>query len=176
WRVVPRLTLTYGFRWDVDFAVSSLNGPSFPAAAGFDLNNLSNLAVAPVGSAPYQTTYGNFAPRLGMAYQIFHSPEWPTVLRGGLGVFYDLTSSEVGNLIGGSSYPYGALSFRLGPAFGGTSTFPLSPADAAPPQIAPPNASTPGRFFALDPHLKQPYTFEWNLAVEQGLGKQQTIS
>ena len=47
WRVLPSLTLTYGLRWDVDFAPSTLSGPGFPALTGFNLENLSNLAVAP---------------------------------------------------------------------------------------------------------------------------------
>src|ERR1700677_3305997 len=39
WRVVPRLTLTYGLRWDVDFAPSSTSGPSLLAVTGFNLND-----------------------------------------------------------------------------------------------------------------------------------------
>src|SRR5260370_1640707 len=66
WRVLPRLTLTYGLRWDVDFAPSS--DPSFPAATGFSLTNLANLALAPSGTPPFKTGYGNFAPRIGLAY------------------------------------------------------------------------------------------------------------
>src|SRR6266581_539558 len=58
WRIVPRLTLTYGLRWDVDFAPSSINGPSLEAVTGFNLNDLSNLALAPTGTPPYKTTYG----------------------------------------------------------------------------------------------------------------------
>jgi len=30
WRLTPRLTLTYGLRWDLDLAPSSLDGPSIP--------------------------------------------------------------------------------------------------------------------------------------------------
>jgi len=97
WRIVPRLTLTYGFRWDIDFAPSS--NPSLAAVTGFDINNFSNLALAPSGTAAFQTTYGNFAPRVGIAYQLSPRQEWQTVLRGGFGLFYDLASSEAGNLV-----------------------------------------------------------------------------
>ena len=55
-------------------------------------------------------------------------------------------------------------------------TFPLSSADAAPPPIVPPNASNGGTLFAIDPNLELPYTLQWNVAVEQALGKQQTLS
>jgi outer membrane receptor protein involved in Fe transport len=170
WRVTPRLTLTYGIRWDMDFAPSSINGPSLLAVTGFDLSNLSNLALAPAGTPPFNTTYGNFAPRLGVAYQISQKPGRETVIRGGFGVFYDLATSQVGNVLAALTYPFGAMA----PAnFGGT--FPLSPANAAPPPITPPSGGA-GIVSALDPHLDLPYTLEWNVALEQGLGNHQTIS
>jgi hypothetical protein len=170
WRVVPRLALTYGLRWDVDFAPQSLSGPAFPAVKGFDLNDLSNLALAPLGTPPYKTTYGNFAPRLGVAYQLVQSQDWQTVIRGGFGVFYDLATSEAGNNFGLSSYPFG--NFKV--TFGGA--FPLDPATAAPPPITPPSISNPQALFAFNPNLMLPYTLEWNIALEQGLGRQQSIS
>jgi len=87
WHVTPRLTLTYGFHWDVDFAPSSLRGPAIPSLIGYDLSNLSNLGFASAGTPPYRTTYGNIAPRFGLAYQIRESQEWQTVLRTGFGVY-----------------------------------------------------------------------------------------
>jgi hypothetical protein len=168
WRILPRLTMTYGLRWDVDFVPRSQNGPNFPAVTGFDLNDLSGLALAPTGTSPYKTRYGNFAPRFGMAYQLSQNQSWQTVLRGGFGVFYDLASSEAGNntAIG---YPFAALAFSFG-------TFPLSTVATTPPPIAPPTASNPGSLAAFDPHLRLPYTLEWNTSLEQALGKQQTVS
>src|SRR5260370_9301405 len=67
WRAMPRLSLTYGLRWDLDFAPSTANPPSFPAATGFNLANLSTLALAPTGTPAFKTTYGNVAPRFGVA-------------------------------------------------------------------------------------------------------------
>ena len=169
WRVTPRLTMTYGLRWDVDFVPQSIKGPHFPAVTGFDLNNFSNLALAPAGTSPYQTTYGDIAPRLGIAYQLSQRAERQTVLRAGFGVFYDLATSEIGNLLGQAAYPFGAQGNPTGP-------FPLSAAMAAAPLVTPPSASNGGALFAVDPHLKLPYTLEWNVALEQALGKQQTVS
>jgi hypothetical protein len=176
WRIMPRLTMTYGLRWDVDFVPSSINGPGFPAVTGFNLSDLSNLALAPSGTPPYKTNGGNLAPRIGFAYQMSYSQRWQTVLRGGFGVFYDLASSEAGNSLNSNIYPFGSSAFIVGIPFGGTATFPLSSANAAPPQIAPPNASNGGRLFAFDPNLGLPHTFQWNAAVEQALGKQQTMT
>ena len=36
WHATRHLTLTYGLRWDVDFAPSSLSGPSIPAVTGYN--------------------------------------------------------------------------------------------------------------------------------------------
>ena len=171
WRTTPRLTITYGLRWDVDFSPSSANGTSLPAATGFNLSDLSHLALAPGGTSPFKTRYGNIAPRVGAAYEISQNQNWGTVVRGGFGVFYDLATSEVGNLILQSGYPFNASTdFQ----FGGS--FPLSPSAAAPPAIVPPNATNQGTLTAFDPNLELPYTLEWNTALQQGLGKQQTIS
>ena len=169
WRIVPRLTVTYGLRWDVDFVPRSISGPSFAAVTGFNFNDLSNLALATPGTRPYKTTYGNIAPRFGIAYQLSQHPEWQTVVRGGFGVFYDLATSELGNLLASTSYPFGGTKNTVG-------SFPLDSGAAAPPVISPPNASNGGLLLAEDPHLKLPYTLEWNVALEQALGKQQTIS
>jgi hypothetical protein len=57
------------------------------------------LGIAPSGTPPFKTTYGNVAPRVGLAYEISSTPTWQSVLRGGFGVFYDLASSEVGSLL-----------------------------------------------------------------------------
>lgn len=178
WRITPRLTLTYGLRWDVDFAPSTNSGPSLLAVTGYDVNDLSKLAIAPAGTPPYKTTFGNIAPRVGAAYQLTQTQKWQTVVRGGFGVFYDLASSQVGNAYATtSSYPFGALNLLLGPPFGGTSTFPLSSSDAAAPPITQASLTTgTGSLVAFDPNLKLPYTLEWNFALEQALGSEQGFS
>jgi hypothetical protein len=169
WRATPRLTVTYGLRWDVDFAPRSLNGPSLASATGFSPSNLSNLALAPAGTPPFSTRYGNVAPRIGVAYQFRQAPTFQTVLRGGFGVFNDLATSEIGNILP-LTYPFaGAVCCPAG-------SFPLSPAIAAAPPILPPNPTDPPSLHFVDPHLEAPRIFEWNLAVEQGLGEQQVIS
>jgi carboxypeptidase family protein/TonB-dependent receptor-like protein len=164
WRLLPRLTLTYGVRWDVDFAPATPSGLAIPGMSGFNLNNPSNLALAPVGTPPFKTTYNNLAPRVGAAYQFSDKPDFGAVLRGGFGIFYDLATSEVGN-INVSIYPFGGSAFNPG------GTFPLNSSTAAPPAITP-----AGGLAALDPNLKLPYTLEWNVAFEQALGRQQTVS
>jgi hypothetical protein len=170
WRILPRVTLTYGLRWDVDFSPSSISGPNFPAVTGFNLGDLSQLSVAPAGTPPFHTAYGNVAPRLGIAYLFHQSPDWQTVFRGGLGLFYDLATTEFGTVIN-SAFPFVGSSLLFG------QPFPLSAEAAAPPPITLASLQTGASpLSSADPHLNLPYTIEWNVALEQALGKQQTIS
>ena len=150
WHIVPRLT--HHVRTEVGCGLCAVivPGPEFPAVTGFDLNDLSNLALLPAGTPPYRTNWGNIAPRIGLAYQVSESQRWQTVLRGGFGVFYDLATSEAGN-----GLPLPRLATLLDQAtciglpFGGTATFPLSSAEAAPAPIAPPNVSNLGHLLHL---------------------------
>jgi len=171
WRIGPRLTTTYGIRWDIDFAPSSLSGPNIPAVTGYNLNNFSQLAVAPATTAPFKTTYANVAPRIGVAYQISQNQRFGSVLRGGFGVFYDLATSEAGNLILGHTFPpFGAQNFFFG------ATFPYDSTQAAPPQIPSTPTLSSDFLFAFNPALKLPYTLQWNFAFEQALGKEQSVT
>jgi hypothetical protein len=171
WRTASRLTVTYGVRWDVDWPPATTSGPNIPAVLGYNLANLSTLVLAAPGSSPFRTQFTNIAPRLGLAYELSQNPKWQAIFRGGFGVFYDLASSEVGNLISNSSYPFSALNLVT------SGQFPLDATSAAPPPIAPATLACCGNTLtAFDPHLRLPYTLEWNVDFEQGLGSQQTLS
>jgi hypothetical protein len=125
------------------------------------------LAIAPAGTPPFKTQYGNIAPRVGVAYQLKQDPSRQIVLRGGLGLFYDLASAQTGALAGNSP-PFGVIR-SLGPQ-----TFPLTPANSAPPAI--PSTAILSQLHAINPDLKLPYTLQWNVALEQALGSQQILS
>ena len=85
------------------------------------------MALAPRGTPLYETTYGNLAPRIGVAYQFRGIRHWDAALRAGFGVFYDLGQGSLGGV--SSFFPYSVdKSFSLSP-------FPLSPQDAAPPPL-----------------------------------------
>lgn len=168
WRILPRLTLTYGLRWDVDFAPVCQNGLNIPRVTNF--NNLASLALAPSNEPPFDTAYGNIAPRIGVAYQVSTSSDWSLLVRGGVGVFYDLATSEAGNAIG-FTYPFGATSLIS------AVTFPFDPQAAAPPPITPEQLSSPfASLSVFNPHLQLPYSLQWNAAIEEGLGNQQTLT
>lgn len=165
WKVIPRLSLTYGFRWDMDFAPVSIGGPTLPAVTGFNLNDLSQLALAPAGSPVFRTTYANLAPRLGVAYQLSENQRWQRVVRAGIGVFYDLATAEAGNVLFSALYPFEGLSVVQG-------TYPLSAAAAEPPPISSPTTG----IGAFNPNLALPRTLQWNVSLEQSLGRQQTLT
>jgi hypothetical protein len=165
WRVRSRLTITYGLRWDLDFTPKTSSGPSLPAVVNF--SDLSTLALAPPGTPVFSTRYGNLAPRVGVAYQLFQRTGWESVLRGGWGVFYDLATQQL--QVSNSYYPFGNNN-DADPIFSGQ--FPLTASSAAPPAISALNPVIE----AVDPNLKLPYTQEWNVAFEQSLGAEQSLS
>ncbi len=165
WKATSRLTLTYGLRWDINPALKGKNLANQPFTVT-GLNDPATLALAPRGTPLYQTTYGNFAPRLGIAYQFGKDPNRGAVLRGGFGIFYDLGYGSLGGV--SSYFPYNAVTSLTLPAF------PLSPTNAT----APPLTTTPpvSNIVVAEPHLTLPRTYEWNLALEQSLGNNQTFS
>jgi outer membrane receptor protein involved in Fe transport len=174
WRLGPRLTLTYGLRWDVDFTPTTTSGPNFPAVRNF--GTLPQLALAPSGTPPYNTKFGNLAPRVGVAYQLSQKPGAETVVRGGWGIFYDLATQQLGSLVMPGTYPFGATSNVLGHPFGGTATYPLSSAEGAPPPISVAQLASGGTLAAFDPALRLPYTMQWNVAIQRSLGGTQSLS
>lgn len=163
WKITDRLNLSYGLRWDVNPAPTNGNGP-----APYTLDQISNLAsaqLAPQGTRLYATDYRGFAPRVGAAYQLRGSSEFQTVLRGGFGIFYD-----TGNALASQGLS-GGVGFGSNAVLGNIA-FPTLP----PPP--PPSTSSPynGTVTAFDPHLRLPYTREWNFTVEQALGQSQKLT
>lgn len=167
WKVSSRLTVTYGLRWDVNPPPSEQTGNDQFAVTGLD--NPSSLALAPRGTKIYETTYDNFAPRIGVAYGLFQHPGRETTLRGGFGIFYDLGSGQALSAFG-NGYPY---SFRK-PTLRNVD-FPLTPTEAAPPAFDL-NARPIDPIFAFSPKLKLPRVYQFNLAIEQALGARQAVS
>ncbi|HEY3581316.1 MAG TPA: TonB-dependent receptor [Pyrinomonadaceae bacterium] len=133
WQRTPRLTLTYGVRWELNSAPHS------------------NV----LGSRLWQTTYANFAPRFSFAYKISKTDGAALVLRGGVGVHYDVGQEFAGDAFVDSV-----------PLLGGVSISDTS--------VLPVSGSLP--FISFDPHLKLPYTIGWNISLQRELGAKQNIS
>jgi Ca-activated chloride channel family protein len=99
WRTSPRLTLTYGVRWEMNPAPS--NDPTQPLAMD-QADDPSQLKAAATGSSLWRTTFLNFAPRVGFAYRFLGESDPKMVLRGGFGVFYDLGQERAGDVFADS--------------------------------------------------------------------------
>jgi hypothetical protein len=165
WKVTARLSLSLGLRWDVNPAPGNLTGPS-----PYTLNQITNLntaQLAPAGTPLWKTDWRGFAPRVGGAYQLRQTPGRETVLRAGIGIFYDM-----GNTTG--SMGFGAIGFSSVANFYNVS-FPLTSAqfNVPAPNVAPPYNNVVAAF---DPNLKLPYTLQWNVALEQALGAKQALT
>ena len=167
WNATPRLTVTYGVRWDVNPPLKGKDAANDPFTVS-GLDNPATIALAPRGTPLYETTYGNVAPRLGLAYQLGGRPNWDAILRAGVGMFYDLGQGSLGGVT--SYFPYGATKIiQPSPA-----PFPLSAQDAAPPAFTlNPPVNT---ILVADPNLKIPRSYQWNVAFEQSLGRSQSLS
>jgi Carboxypeptidase regulatory-like domain/TonB dependent receptor/TonB-dependent Receptor Plug Domain len=166
WKVNDRLNLSYGVRWELNPAPHDANGNT-PYTVD-QITNLATVTLAPKGTAPWKTTYTNFAPRLGAAYRVHQGPSSGTVLRAGAGLFYD-TGTQ---LAADGYYGVGTTGFK---SFNG-SAFPLTTGQID--SVPKPNANAPYNVavWGFDPHLKLPYTVQWNAALEQQLGEQQTLN
>ncbi|MFZ0799829.1 MAG: TonB-dependent receptor [Terriglobales bacterium] len=165
WRASSRLTLTYGLRWDLNPAPNGTNLVTDPIVAQ-GLNDPATMTLAPRGTLFYSTTYTNFAPRIGVAYSLFDRPNHQAVIRGGFGMFYDIGSGSLGLYTLG--YPFRAMNFYT------NVSYPLTPQEAAPPTVNL-SALPIGSIYVAQPDLALPRTYQWNVAVEQGLGQRQTL-
>jgi hypothetical protein len=163
WKIAPRLTLTYGLRWELSPAPSGRGHTQL--ASWENVANPAQLALAPFGTPLWKTSYGDFAPRIGIAYSL--TPNGSFVLRAGSGVFYDQASDAAGDL---------AASFPNDIAICCTSAS-LPVANAAPflPVLS---AALPitGIVRGYAPNLKLPRSYQWNVALEKSLGQRQAVS
>jgi hypothetical protein len=167
WKVTPRLTLIYGLRWELNPAPYAKGHQQLVTLTGFP--DLASMQLAPLGTPVYQTTYDNFAPRVGAAYQLFRHPGRESVIRGGFGIFYDLGVGNIGDEA--SAFPH----LRENDLFG--VPFPLSPQNAVPPapvSLDPPYSGD--TFEVFGPQHKLPRSYQWNLTIDQRLGAKQVLS
>ena len=202
WKIAPRLTLTYGVRYEINPAPSSRNGKPLFSLTDFDPvqctkvpsfiagSTICNVGINPLGTPPYPTAWGNLAPRIGAGYQVSRNPSWGTVLRAGFGIFYDTANDAASATLG----PFAPSTVGLLPNSPCTSSatgsgfstagayiqFPITnPACITPPAVQTsigPNSPYTSVAQAAAPNLKLPYTYEFNVALQQALGERQSLT
>lgn len=160
WKPAHIVTVTYGLRWEYNTAPSSPNG-TLPFTVT-QVNNFATMTLAPQGTPLWHPQKDNFAPRLGVAWQVRPN----LVMRSGAGIFYDLGYSSISN--GVTAWPYAQQKLIL------NTSFPLSPADAAPPPFT--TTSPAGALFVVNPNHVLPRTYEWNASVERRFGNSDALS
>jgi len=162
WKVFPKVSLTYGIRWELAPAPVGLGATTL--ASWTNVGTPSQIALAPLGTPVWGTTYGNVAPRIGVAYALTDKGDF--VLRAGGGIFYDLGVGSVANLA--VTFPNSASRNNL--------NVQLPLADPTPFLPAISTTAPYGAVQAFAPNLKLPRSYEWNLALEKSLAGKQVIT
>ena len=93
WRKTAKLTLTYGLRWELNPAPSNDGTQPLAVDQAEDPTRLESVAA---GASLWRTTYANFAPRFGFAYQLLGQNDPKMVLRGSFSMLYDLGQQRAG--------------------------------------------------------------------------------
>jgi hypothetical protein len=161
WKITPRLTVTYGIRWELNPAPTET-----PARTVTGIETPSTAVLAPAGTPFYETQKSNFAPRAGIAYQPFRRQG--TVLRAGFGTFFDLGYTLLGTALSPTLFPF-ARSRTV-------SNTPIQDAVFF-AEVPPLNLNPPyPRLFAYYRDYESPRTYQYSLAVEQPLGTVNSFS
>jgi hypothetical protein len=198
WKISRRVTLNYGLRYEYNQPKYDTHGRSFSFVPG---EQSTVFPDAPLGllfpgdkDAPRGSNWPdrtNFAPRLGFAWDVFGNAR--TSVRGGFGMFYDILKAEDNLQFNGQAPFFGSgfLSFSA-PANGFASDpgimsdpygaagepnpFPSKPvnhnvnfADAG---MLPIGGANP---FFVDPNLKTPRIYQFNLSLQQQFANNMTL-
>jgi hypothetical protein len=176
WRITPKLTANYGLRWEL------YTPESVTQKAGGGLLNLTTgiVGIAGVGSNSLainvKNNFANFAPRLGVAYQL--TPR--SVFRAGYGISYG--QGWAGDTFGGvltSSFPI-QVQQTVSPEFNTAAVFNLS---QGPPGYTFPAIPADGNYVLQDgisqtarpTQMRLPTVAGWNVMYQQELSSTMSL-
>lgn len=164
WKISRRLTLNYGLRWDYFGVVKEKNNLFSLYAPGIGLQQVGTSG-APSGL--YPADYHDFAPRLGIAYDLRGDAK--TVVRAGWGIYYDGGSQDF--YLG--HFPYNT--FNPGPAYNGIGPAAISSGSLNNEGLIVSGQPIFGNFspttdaWTVDRKLRTPYVQNYNLNVQQAI-------
>jgi hypothetical protein len=206
WKITSKLTLNPGLRYEIQTpyterynamenfnltapnpissAVKASNLPAGSPAAVLGYIPGEIVYMSPSGRDLYQTTWKNFAPRIGFAYQALKK----LVIRGGYGVFYEPNIYQGGNNNGYSQTTTWLANFdgvTPGSTLGGNpgatcllalpGTYGPCPAAFSTGEV-PPTGNGQGGLTnvglgsgGINPIRKSPYVEQWTLGLEFGV-------
>jgi hypothetical protein len=180
WRATRRLTATLGLRWDHYTPVDEKNALVLlpviengnPIATLLDPNLTLNYAGSSVGRSWYSPSMHEFAPNIGLAWDVFGDGK--TALRAGYSIFY--VDDNLGQSLSNSVTTNAGLSTTVSNT--GLSGFInnnppglSAPAFVVPRTLAMNYALNPsGNATAMpDPGLTSPYVQQWNIGIERSV-------
>jgi hypothetical protein len=177
WRVTHKLTLDLGVRWEafLPFVGQNNTGTFIPyvQSTRFPTAPLGLLTSGDPGipDGIVESNWHNFVPRVGFAYDVYGNGS--TAVRGGFGMFYatrgasqiDNTEQQpfvLDNILQGT--PNLVTPYSI-PPYNGVDPFPYNTS------LANPVFYSGAIISGVRQHASFPYAMEYNLTVEQQLGK-----
>ena len=143
WHISRRLTATYGVRWEISPPPRPGSGTT---VSFFDT---TTQTVAGAKQSLWQTTNADFAPRVGIAFQPTEGGR--TVIRAGVGLYYDSSLSLAGDLVSGGPLTVSAFSSSAG-------------------------VTNTHLYFGFSPQLRLPAVKQWNISVERAFSNHDVVT
>ncbi|MBI3649791.1 MAG: TonB-dependent receptor [Acidobacteria bacterium] len=181
WKLRPGLTLNLGVRYEYygiqHSAVRSLDSNFYPGDGATIFERIRNGRIMRASDSPNGTLWNpdrnNFAPRLGLAWDVFG--DGSTSLRGGYGMAYERNFGNVTfNVI---QNPPNYATVQLTPAVVPGGVIPISNNNAGPLAGSGISRSLPPvSLRAVDPNIVNAYAHFWSAALERKIKENTLVS
>ncbi len=172
WRASPRLTFNYGLRWEVSTPFTDIRNRMNSWSPGRQSAVFPNAPAGllfpgdpgvPDGIAPVY--WKGLMPRVGFAWDPTGSGR--TSVRAAYGIFFDAFTNGVG---GPLQAPLSALPWTQARQLGAPIRF-ADPWNGQDPFV-PNSFPQPTTVLTVENGMRPPYSQNWNLSVQRGLGRQ----